>query len=54
MAPVIKNLPANEGDVRSVGSILGSRRSPGGRHGTLGVFFPEESHGQRSLASYGP
>ena len=54
MAPVVKNLPANEGDVRGAGSIPGSGRSSGGRHGTPGVFFTEESHGQRSLASYGP
>ena len=31
--PVVKNLPADAGDVRDVGSIPGSDRSPGGRHG---------------------
>ena len=30
---MVKNLPANIGDVRDVGSIPGSGRSPGGRHG---------------------
>ena len=30
---VVKNLPANAGDVRIMGSIPGSGRSPGGRHG---------------------
>ena len=30
---VVKNLPANAGDIRKVGLILGSERSPGGRHG---------------------
>ena len=30
---VIKNPPANAGDVRVVGSIPGSERSPGGEHG---------------------
>ena len=30
---VVKNLPANVGDIRDVGSILGSGRSPGGEHG---------------------
>ena len=30
---VVKNLPANAGDVRDPGSILGSGRSPGERHG---------------------
>ena len=29
MALVIKNLPANAGDIRDVGSIPGSGRSPG-------------------------
>ena len=30
---VVKNLPANEGDARNVGSILGSGRSPGEGNG---------------------
>ena len=30
---MVKNLPANAGDVRDVGSIPGSGRSPGGGHG---------------------
>ena len=30
---VVKNPPANAGDVREVGLILGSGRSPGGGHG---------------------
>ena len=30
---VVKNLPANAGDVRDVGLIPGSERSPGGGHG---------------------
>ena len=30
---VVKNLPANAGDLRDMGSILGSGRSPGGGHG---------------------
>ena len=29
---VVKNLPANAGDVRDAGSIPGSGRSPGGGH----------------------
>ena len=33
MELVVKNLPANAGDTRDVGSIPGSRRSPGGGHG---------------------
>ena len=30
---VVKKPPANEGDLRDIGSISGSRRSTGGRHG---------------------
>ena len=30
---VVKNLPANAGDVRDVGSIHGLGKSPGGGHG---------------------
>ena len=33
MALVVKNLPANAGDVKGVGSTPGSGRSPGGGHG---------------------
>ena len=30
---VVKNLPANAGDIRDTGSISGSGRSPGGEQG---------------------
>ena len=53
MALVLKNLTASAGDVRDVGSILGSGRSPGGGHG-IPVLLPGESHGQRSLVGYRP
>ena len=33
MAPVVKNPPANTGDVRDTGSIPGWGRSPGGGQG---------------------
>ena len=33
MVLVIKNPPANAGDIRDKGSIPGSGRSPGGEHG---------------------
>ena len=33
VALVVKNPPANAGDIRDVGSIPGSRRSPGGGNG---------------------
>ena len=29
---MVKNLPANAGDIKDVGSIPGSGRSPGGGH----------------------
>ena len=32
---MVKNQPADEGNVRDVGSIPGSGRSPGGGHGNL-------------------
>ena len=31
---MVKNLPANAGDKRETGPIPGSRRSPGGGHGS--------------------
>ena len=33
VALVVKSLPANAGDIRDMGSIPGSGRSPGGGHG---------------------
>ena len=33
VVPVVKNLPANAGDIKDVGSILGLGRSPGGGNG---------------------
>ena len=52
---VVKNPPANVGDVRDAGLIPGSGRSPGGGHSkTSPVFLPGESHEQRSLAGYSP
>ena len=47
VALVVKNPPANAGDIRDVGSIPGSGRSPGGRRGY--TLRPREFHGQRSL-----
>ena len=34
MALVVKNLPANAGDIRDMGSILGSGKSPGEENGS--------------------
>ena len=33
MELIVKNLPANAGDIRDTGSIPGLGRSPGGGHG---------------------
>ena len=50
MALVVKNLPANAGDIRDAGSIPGSGRSPEGGHGDpLQYCCLENLHGQRSL-----
>ena len=52
---MVKNLPANAGDLRDVGLISGSGRFPWKRaRPPTPVFLPGESHGQRSLAGYGP
>ena len=52
MVLVVKNLPANAGNVREEGSISGSGRFPGGRHVSQSIFLPEKPHGQKSLADY--
>ena len=46
---VVKNLPADAGDVGDVSSTLGREGSPGEGNGNP-VFLPGKSHGQRSLA----
>ena len=60
---VVKNLPANSGDARDVGSIPGLVRSLGEGSGnplqysfffSTQVFLPGNFLGQRSLASYSP
>ena len=51
---MVKNLPADAGNIGDVGLIPGSGRSPGGGHGNPLIFLPGESHGQRRLAGYGP
>ena len=40
---MIKNLPANAGDISNTGSIPESGRSPGGGHGNTLQFLPGES-----------
>ena len=47
---VVKNLPANAGDIRDLGLIPGSGRSPRGAWQPTLIFLPGESHERRSLA----
>ena len=55
MGLVVKNLPANTGDISNSGWIPKLGRSPGGGHGNpLQVFFPGKSQGQRSLKGCSP
>ena len=55
VALVVKNPPANAGDIRDVDSICGLGRSlEEGLATQLQYFLPGESHGQRSLAGYSP
>ena len=50
---MVKNLPANAGDVKRCKLIPGLGRSPGERHGNpLHYSCLENLHGQRSLAGY--
>ena len=50
---VIKNLPANAGHARDVGSIPGLGRFPGvEKWQHLPIFLPRKIHGQRSLRGY--
>ena len=52
---MVKTLPARVGDMRDLGSIPESGRSPGGRYGNpLQYSCLEKPHGQRSLAGYSP
>ena len=51
VALVVKNPPANAGDVKDAGSIPGWGRSPGGGHGNPLQY---SCHGQRSLVGYSP
>ena len=50
---LVKNPPANAGNVRDSGSIPGLGRLPGGGHGNpLQYSCLENPHGQRSLGGY--
>ena len=52
---MVKNLPANAGITRDVGSIPGSRRSHGeGNSNPLQYSCHGKFHGQTGLAGYSP
>ena len=51
---MVKNPPANAGDIREAGLIPGSGRSGGGHGNPLQDPLPGESHAQRSLVGYSP
>ena len=51
----VKNLPANAGDIRDIGSIPGSGRSPGEGNGNpLQYFWLENSKDRGALWGYIP
>ena len=47
---MVKNPPANTGDVTDSGSISGSRRSPKRKWQPTPVLLPGESHGYNPLS----
>ena len=54
VALVVKNLPANAGDIQDDGSIPGQEDPLEEAWQLTPVLLPGESHGQRSLAGYSP
>ena len=53
MALMVKNLPANAGNIRDMGSTTGLGRSPRGGNGNpLQYSCLENPHEQRSLVGY--
>ena len=50
----VKNLPANAGDIRDVGSIPALGRSPGGEYDNPLCILAWRIPGQRSLEGYTP
>ena len=54
MALVVKNLPANAGNLRYMGLIPGSGRSLEEGTADTPVFLLGEFHGQNSLVGYSP
>ena len=54
VAPVVKNPPANAGDVRDAVSNPGSGRSPGGEHGNPLQYPCLDNSMDRDLAGHSP
>ena len=54
IALVVKNPPANAGDIRDAGSIPGSGRSPGGGHGSPLQYSCWRTPWTESLEGYSP
>ena len=54
VALVVKNLPASAGDMRDMGLIAGSGRSPGGHGNPFLYSCLEKPYGQRSPMDYNP
>ena len=54
MALVVKNVPANAGDIRDMGLIPGPGRSPGGGHGNPLQYCGLENPMDRDLPGYNP
>ena len=57
VAPVVKNLPTNAGDVRDardMGSVPGWGDPLEKEMAAYSIFLPGEAHGQRSLEGYSP
>ena len=51
---MVKNPPANVGDVRDMGSVPRWGRSLEEEMATTPTFLPGKFHGQKSLAGYSP
>ena len=54
MVLVVKNPPANAGNIRNMGSDLGWEDPLEEAWQPAPVFMPGESYGQKSLVSYSP
>ena len=51
---MVKNPPANAGDIRDASLIPRSERSPGGGMATYSSILSRESHGRRRPVGYSP